>query len=115
MSTTTGVNKVILFGEIAGEPVFSDHNCATQGWRFTVHTHEMVRRGGEMLPHTETHQINAPNALIKAVLPRLQKGCKIYIEGKVETLSHVDRQGIRRYDTHINASRIEFPGLAIAG
>jgi single-strand DNA-binding protein len=115
MSTTTGVNKVILFGEITSEPVFKDANSIVQGCSFTVVTHEMVRRGREKLPHIETHQINASKMLVDAILDKLQIGCKIYVEGRIETSSHVDYQGVRRYDTRINATRIEFPGLAIAG
>jgi len=115
MSITTGVNKVILFGEITSEPVFGNVKSVTQGCSFTIVTHEMVKRGNEKVLHAETHQIKASKLLIEPILGKLQAGGKMYLEGRVETISYTDADGVRRYDTWINATRIEFPGLAIAG
>lgn len=44
MSTTTGVNKVILLGEVSSLPVTKNANHNTGYWAFTVATLEMVKK-----------------------------------------------------------------------
>lgn len=115
MSATTGVNKVILFGEITSELVTKDANCFVQGCFFTIITHEMVRRAGEQLPHTEIHKIKLSKAMRNGVEGQLQIGRKIYVEGRIETISYTDFQGVKRYHTCVDATRIELLSMAAVG
>ncbi|TWR27291.1 single-stranded DNA-binding protein [Mucilaginibacter achroorhodeus] len=114
MSTTTGVNKVILLGEVSSLPVTKNANHNTGYWAFTVATLEMVKKGRDKTVHTENHQIKVTADISQYVIERLQPGNKIYIEGRIETSSFVDNKGIKRYDTCIIATKIEFPEMAIA-
>ena len=54
----------------------------------------------------EWHNITVFGSLI-AVLSYLEKGSKVYLEGKITTEKYTDKQGIEKYATKIIASSID--------
>ena len=98
------VNKVILIGNLGTNPEtrqFPNGNkvCAlslatSQSWK--------DRQTGEQKENTQWHSISIWDAnIIKFAENYLQKGSKVYVEGKLETSKWQDASGNDRYKTEV--------------
>lgn len=98
----SGVNKVILIGNLGKDPElkYLDGNIAKLS--FSLATTEIYKdNAGNQAEHTEWHNIvlwryNAENAA-----KSLKKGTQVYIEGKLQTRQWVDKQGHKKNITEI--------------
>lgn len=98
----SGVNKVILVGNLGKDPeVRNLENGATVA-NFTIATTESYKdkTTGEKKDITEWHNIVLWRGLADIAAKYLHKGDMVYIEGKLRTRSW-EKEGVTRYTTEI--------------
>ncbi len=98
------VNKVILIGNLGGDPELRYTHDGTPVANFNLATTEKWRdRSGNQQEQTEWHRIIAWRRLAEICGEYLRKGSKVYIEGKLATRKWQDRDGHDRYTTEVVA------------
>jgi single-strand DNA-binding protein len=102
------VNKVILIGNVGGDPDVKYTPSGTPVAKFSIATNESYKdRSGEWQERVEWHRIVAWAGLAEIVGEYVQKGKKLYIEGRLQTTSWDDRQtGEKKYKTEIVAQTL---------
>ena len=107
-----GVNKVILIGNLGKNPdvvaLPQDRNDETSNVvkkaSFPLATTEYRRnREGERIEQTEWHNVVCWRTLAEIAEKILHKGTQIYVEGKLQTRSWIDKDGNKRYITEVVA------------
>jgi len=107
MLSNTGINKIILLGQITSDP-FTNSTVKNQDYlNITLLTNELIKRGERSVEHNEYHKIKVPVKLLIPDYLQLEPGQLLYIEGKIQTRSYIDEQRIKRYDLEILASKVE--------
>jgi single-strand DNA-binding protein len=99
------VNKVILVGNLGQDPDVKYTPRGTPVAKFSLATNERFKdKSGEWQDRTEWHNIVAWQRLAEIVGEYLQKGSKVYVEGRLQTSSWQDRQsGEKKYRTEVVA------------
>lgn len=113
MSQSTGVNKVILLGEIASQTSTTEDGGDEHCSLLVIVTKETLKRGSTTYEHTEFHNVKIPQKLTTGQNVTLTTGQSIYLEGKIQTTNFIDEDGIRRYDLEIIVTRIEMMGNTV--
>ena len=102
------INKAILIGNLGADPEMRYTKDGTTVASFTVATTERWKdRDGNMQETTEWHRIVAWRKLADICGQYLQKGSKVYIEGKIQTRKWQDQNGQDRYTTEIVAQEMK--------
>lgn len=104
------VNKAILLGYVGKDPDvrYVDQGvCVAQLRLATTERGYTLQNGTEVPDRTEWHNVIFWRKLGETVEKYVHKGDLIYVEGKIQTRSYDDRQGITRYITEIWADRLE--------
>ena len=103
------INKAILIGRLGADPEVRYMQDGTMVTNFTVATDlEWKDKNGEKVRKTEWHKIVAYRKLAEICGNYLAKGKMVYIEGRIQTRSWEDKDGIKRYTTEIVASDMKF-------
>lgn len=110
------INKVTLIGHTGRAPEVRYTQGGAPVANFSLATNEYWTSGtGERQERTEWHKIVAWGKLAEFCQEYVQKGAYLYVEGKLQTRSYDDRDGVKRYVTEIKASEIGLlerkPGL----
>jgi single-strand DNA-binding protein len=99
-----GINKVILIGNLGGDPELKYTPSGAAVTNFTVATNESWMDGkGERQEKTEWHRIVVWGKLAEICKEYLKKGSKVFIEGRLQTRSWDGPDGNKRYTTEIVA------------
>jgi len=106
------VNKAILIGNLGSDPEVRYTPSGTPVASFNIATNEKWtdKSSGEKKERTEWHKIVAWGRLGEICGEYLSKGKQIYIEGRIQTRSWDDRDGIKRYTTEIVAQNMTMLG-----
>ena len=104
------VNKVILIGNLGADPEIRYTPSGTAVANFTLATTEQWTKNGKKEEKTEWHKILAWGNLGSICGQYLHKGKQVYIEGRIQTRSWEDKEGIKRYTTEINAQTMQMLG-----
>lgn len=101
------LNKVMLIGRVTKEPevrtIPSGQTVAT----FSMATNrQWTDQAGQRQEKGEFHNIVAWRKLAEIIQQYVKKGSKIYIEGRLETRSWNDAQGVKKYRTEIVADNM---------
>ena len=107
---TGTLNKVMLIGHTGDEikmHYFDGGNCIG---RFPLATNDSYvnKSTGERVTTTEWHNIVVRNKAAEICEKYLNKGDKIYIEGRLKTRKWQDEQGKDRYSTEIQCTDFTF-------
>ena len=105
-----GVNKVILIGNLGRKPEMRYTSKGVPVASFTVATTERWGRDaetGEAKEHTEWHRITAWSKLAEICGQYLDKGTKVYLEGRIRRSEYTDQSGIKRWSTDIHVDQME--------
>ncbi len=103
------VNKAILIGRLGKDPDVKYTPDGTMVTSFSLATVETYKdKNGDKVQKTEWHRIVAWGKKAEVCGEYLKKGSQVFIEGKIETKSYEDKEGVRRYQTQIIAGNIEF-------
>ena len=105
-----GINKVILIGNIGGDPevrYMPNGNAVTT---LSVATSESWKdkETGNKQERTEWHRIVVWGKQAELCSKYLTKGRKAYIEGRLQTRAWDDKDGQKRYTTEIIANTVQF-------
>ena len=103
----SGVNKVILVGNLGNDPEVKATNSGSTLANFSVATSERWTKDGERHEKTEWHRVTAFGKLAEIVGQYVTKGSKVYIEGKIQTRSWETDSGEKRYVTEIIARDLQ--------
>lgn len=103
-----GLNKVMLIGNAGQDPEMKYTPSGVAVATFSMATSESWKDGdGQQQERTEWHSIVAWRKLAEIVGEYVQKGDKVYIEGKLQTRSWDDKNdGKKRYKTEIVADQL---------
>jgi len=104
-----GINKVILVGNLGGDPetrttpngmqIVKANIATSSGWK--------DKQTGEMQEKTEWHRVVFFNRLGEIAAQYLRKGAKVYIEGSLRTSKYTDKNGVEKYSTDIIANEMQ--------
>jgi single-strand DNA-binding protein len=104
---TRGLNKVLIIGSLGadpemrytpgGKPVTSYSVAVNRGWRTSE---------GERKEATEWFNVVAWGNLAEICNQYLHKGSQVYVEGRLQTRSWEDANGIRHYRTELVANEM---------
>jgi len=102
------VNKVILIGRLGKDPDVRYTPEGTMVTNFNLATDEQWKdKNGEKVQKTEWHRIVTWGKLAEICGNYLVKGKLVFIEGRIQTRSWEDKEGIKRFTTEIIASNMQ--------
>jgi single-strand DNA-binding protein len=102
------INKVLLIGNLGGDPEFRYTENSTPVCTFTVATTERWKgQDGQMQERTEWNRCVAWRKLAEICGEYLSKGSKVYIEGSLETRKWKDQAGNDRFTTEIKVREMK--------
>jgi len=98
-----GINKVILVGNLGGDPEVKYLPSGGAVTNITIATSETWKdkNTGEKQERTEWHRVVFFNKLAEIAGEYLKKGSKVYVEGALRTRKWQDQSGQDRYTTEI--------------
>ena len=107
-----GINKVIIVGNVGGDPETRYMPSGSAVTNLTVATNETWKDKdtGEKKERTEWHRVAMFNRLAEIAAEYLSKGSQVYIEGKLRTRKWQDKDGNDRYTTEIIADEMQMLG-----
>jgi len=102
------VNKATLIGRLGKDPEVRYTPDGTMITNFNLATDEQWKdKSGEKVQKTEWHRIVTFGKLAEICGNYLVKGKLIFIEGRIQTRSWEDKEGVKRYTTEIIASNMQ--------
>ena len=101
--SSRGVNKVIIVGNLGGDPEVKYMPSGDAVANLTVATSESWRdkATGEQKEKTEWHRVAIFGKLAEIAGEYLRKGSQVYLEGQLQTRKWQDQQGNDRYSTEV--------------
>ncbi|MBP5770885.1 MAG: single-stranded DNA-binding protein [Bacteroidaceae bacterium] len=107
------INKVILLGHVGKEPEvrYVDQGVAVAQVRLATTERGYTLPNGTQVPdRTEWHNVVLWRKLAETVEKYVHTGDFIYVEGKIQSRTYEDKQGITRYITEIWADDLKLFG-----
>ena len=98
-----GVNKVILVGNLGQKPdmKYTQSNTAVANLSLATSESWKDRDSGDLKTKTEWHRVVYFGKLAEIAEQYLDKGSKVYVEGKLQTRKWQDQAGNDRYTTEV--------------
>lgn len=97
-----GINKVILVGNLGGDPEIRTLENGVKVAQFNMATSEVYKdKDGNKQDQTEWHRIVAWRHLAEISENYLKKGSKVYVEGKLRSRSWTNKENQTQYTTEI--------------
>ena len=102
----TGINRVILIGNIGAKPEVKYSSNGNAITNFSVATSDKWndKNTGEKNEKTEWHRVVLFGEFAELAGKSLDKGTKVYIQGKLTTRKWQDKNGQDRYTTEVVVS-----------
>ena len=101
-----GINKVILVGNLGAKPEVKYASNGNAISNLSVATSESWtdKSTGQKQEKTEWHRVSLFGKLAEIAGQYLDKGSKVYVEGKLQTRKWQDQSGQDRYTTEVVVS-----------
>lgn len=113
------LNKVMLIGRLTRDPETRTTPQGSQVTTFSVATNFSWKdQTGNRQDKSEFHNVVAWRKLAEISAQYLKKGSRIYCEGRMQTRSWDDPQGVKKYRTEIvldNMIMLDSKGSAMGG
>jgi len=109
------INKVLLLGRLGKDPELRYAPSGTAIATFSIATNHRQKSEGDWVDKTEWHNILTFGKLAEFAGEYLQKGKQVFIEGRLQTSTWEDQQGVKKYKTEIVASEIQLIGSKSEG
>ena len=107
----SGVNKVILIGNLGKDPEVKYLESGIAVANISLATTENYKnKEGEKVSQTVWHDIVLWRGLAEIAEKYLKKGSSVYIEGKIRNRKWEDKEGIARYKNEILAENMTMLG-----
>jgi len=101
------VNKAIIVGRMGQKPELKYTPAQTAVTNITIATNETRRdTSGNNIDSTEWHRVVVFGKTAEFVANYLDKGTLIYVDGRLQTRSWEDRDGVKKYTTEIVAQTV---------
>ena len=103
-----GINKVILVGNVGGDPETKYMPSGGAVTNLSIATSESWKdkQTGQPQERTEWHRVVFFNRLAEIASEYVRKGSKLYVEGSLRTRQW-EQDGVKRYSTEIVASQMQ--------
>lgn len=113
----SGINKVIILGNVGNPPETRSFDSGDTVTNFSVATSEKWKdkTTGESKESTEWHRVSCFGKLSDIASKYVKKGDKIYVEGSLRTRKWTDASGVEKYSTEVKAEKIELLGQKSSG
>ena len=106
-------NKVTLTGRLGRDAIVSQTKNGHIVANFSMAVDESYKDLlGQWQKKTAWHRVQVWEELAETVGPALQKGVRVYVEGRCVVRNWIDRQNQTRRTTEIVASDVRFPDAA---
>lgn len=100
------LNKVLIVGRLGKEPEVKFSQAGNAMANFNVATNEGYKdKSGQWMDKTEWHRV-ATFGKTAEYCGRLNKGCVVFVEGKLSSREWNDQQGQKHSITEIVAARV---------
>jgi single-strand DNA-binding protein len=109
-ATHMSLNKVQIIGRLGDDPELRYTGSGTAVANLSIATDESYTQDGNEVEQTEWHDVTCWAGLAETVAEYLEKGRRVYVEGKLKTREWEDKNGNTRYSTEIHADRVDFLG-----
>ncbi len=107
----SGVNKVILIGNLGKDPEVRYLEGGIAVANFPLATTEVHKnRSGDKVESTEWHNIVLWRGLAEVAEKLLKKGMQVYIEGRLRTRTWEDKDGSKKRATEIVGENLTILG-----
>ncbi len=107
----SGVNKVILVGNLGKDPEIRHLEGGVSVARFSLATNEYYKdKQGARVERTEWHNITAWRGLAEVAEKYLKKGQMVYVEGKLRTRQYQDKDSLTHYVTEVVVDELTMLG-----
>ena len=109
---SNGVNKVILIGNLGQKPEmrYTATNSAVANLSIATTESWKDKESGEMRDKTEWHRVVFFGKPAETIERYLDKGSKIYVEGKLQTRKWQDKDGNDRWTTEVLGNQLTMLG-----
>ncbi|MFH1942342.1 MAG: single-stranded DNA-binding protein [bacterium] len=105
------VNKVILVGRLGADPQLKYTPSGKANASFNVATNAVWKdQEGNPQERTDWHRVIAWGKLAEVMGEWLKKGSYIYLEGRLQTRSYEDTNGVKKWITEVVATDMEMLG-----
>ena len=104
------MNKVILIGNVGTDPnvrYLDSGVCVAQIRMATTERGYTLQNGTQVPERTEWHNVIFWRRMAERVEKYVHKGDKIFIDGKIQSRTYQDQQGMQRHVTEIMAENLE--------
>ena len=103
----SGVNKVILVGNLGKDPEVRYTPGGQAVANFTIATNEnWTDKQGQKQERTEWHRIVVWGKAAELCGEYLSKGRQVYIEGRLQTREWTNKEGVKQYTTEVVANPV---------
>jgi single-strand DNA-binding protein len=104
-----GLNKVMIIGNLGRDPEmrFTANGSAVTNFTVAV-SRQYSSADGERREETEWVRVVTWNKLAEQCNQFLQKGRRVYVEGRLQTRSWDGQDGQKRYSTEVVAQDVQF-------
>lgn len=101
------LNKVMIIGNVVRDPEMRSTPGGQNVSSFSIATNLVWKdQSGQKQERAEFHNIVAWRRLAEISSQYLKKGSKVYIEGRLQTRSWDDPNGVKRYKTEVIAENM---------
>lgn len=103
------VNKVILVGRLGSNPELRATASGSMVANFSLAT-TTSRKGqdGNLQELVEWHRVVVFGKTAENISKYTAKGSRVYIEGRLQTRSWDDKEGVKRYTTEVVVDQVQF-------
>ena len=106
-----GVNKAIIVGNLGRDPEIRYTKGGSPVCQLSVATtRAYTNKNNDRVEETEWHRIVVWGKSAEHCNNFLSKGRQVYVEGRIQTRSYEDKDGIKRYSTEIVSDTVQFLG-----
>ena len=103
------VNKVILIGRLGADPEIRQTPSGMSVGNINIATNRVYKdRDGNMQDETTWHRVVLWGKTADLAKEYLQKGARVYVEGRIQNRSWDDQSGQKRYVTEIVCEQMQF-------
>jgi single-strand DNA-binding protein len=107
----SGVNKVILIGNLGRDPELRYTQGGMARCNLNVATtRTYTNRSNEKVDETEWHRVVVWGKQAESCNQYLAKGRQVYVEGRLRTHDYEDKDGTKRWMTEVVAETVQFLG-----
>jgi len=104
------VNKAIILGYAGADPELRYTSNGTAVANLNLATTRKWKSDGQKQEETEWHKIVLWQKQAEIAKEFVTKGSLVYIEGRIQTRSYEDKEGVKKYIVEIVAERIQLIG-----